>query len=326
MTRIRPCSLATGALCLFLGVCSPTLAGAKIIVPRSIDTATVVLVGGWEFPGVAVRWSDADAGLWVTRADGARRLYQPEEIVRLRDASGRDVTAEVLPPWALQRLAIEAPPAAPRGETAFAPPAAGPQPAGSASDDRGGPPGPPSGDWRAVWGVEAGYSRPHDLDLLDSDGGLGLDAQARVRLAGPIYLAGGYSWHAIDRVSTGLAPSIPDPGEEPGSAGLPPAADARIAGVWAGLSLIARGEDDEAARFYLEGGIGRYTTDGLDVRRPADAYLGYHGGLGFLVPLGAAVALDLGARATQVVNLDLGYGDDVHTLFGVRLGLAFLAR
>ena len=36
--------------------------------------------------------------------------------------------------------------------------------------------------------------------------------------------------------------------------------------------------------------------------------------------------LDLGARGTHVVNLDLGRGDDTHTVIAFRAGLSILAR
>ena len=57
-----------------------------------------------------------------------------------------------------------------------------------------------------------------------------------------------------------------------------------------------------------------------------DTFLGYHAGLGFLIPMGGGAAFDLGVRGTHVENLDLGSGDDQHTMVAFRLGLSILAR
>jgi len=325
-----PRLLAAGVLGVAAAIWPGYPAAARILLPQDLDQTTVVLPGGWELPGMAVRWSDPDAGLWVVRDDGARRLYRPEELVGLRDAQGRDITAEVLPAWALERLAIAPRMPLPRDRDAE-----------PAWDDRASRPdhGAPRAqvdereagsstarDWRFLFGFEAGLSKPHDLDLADSEGGLGFDVRARLQFAGSLYLAGGYSWQDLERAASDVIPQPAEPEDGPASLSWQTEPDVRIEGVWAGLSLVARGEDDQAARFYLEGGIGRYTVEGLYVMEPAEAYLGYHAGLGFLVPLGPAGALDLGFRGTHIVNLDLGYGDDSHTLIGVRLGLDLLAR
>ena len=53
---------------------------------------------------------------------------------------------------------------------------------------------------------------------------------------------------------------------------------------------------------------------------------GLFAAVGFLIPLGSAAALDLGARGTYVTDLDLGRGDENHAVVSFRAGLSILAR
>ena len=318
----KACALALLAVIVFA-----LPASGKLLVPRDFPGVTVVLSGGWELPGLTVRWSDPDGGLWVARSDGARRLYKPEEMVGLQDDQGRDITRDVIPDWAVQRLAIMPgglPPAGPRQQepaqqwdSDFASEPAGRRGA-TASEVK-----EPSNNWHFLLGVEAGWGKPRNGDFLNSQGGLGVDVRTRLQLAGPVYLAGGYAWQSLQPGRYPVVRVVEMDGELPVFGGNQ---DGLLKGFWAGLSLISAGEAGDEARFYLEGGVGRFEVENLPVQSVEDYFLGYHGGAGFLIPLGSAAALDLGVRATHVVNLDLGYGDDRHTLVTFRIGLSILAR
>ena len=300
---------------------------AKLMVPHDFSDVTVVLDGGWELPGLTVRWSDPDGGLYVVRSDGARRLYKPAEIVGLRDSQGRDITRDVMPDWAVQRLAMTPgglPPVEPRQQEPvqqrdtdfFGEPLH--QNGRAGADEKA-----PSNDWHFLLGVEAGWGKPRNGGFHGSEGGLGFDVRTRLQLGGPVYLAGGYSWQSMPGSRYPVVRTADANGDLPIWGGEQ---DGLLKGYWAGLSLISAGETDDAARFYIEGGVGRYEVENLLVLSAEEYFLGYTGGAGFLVPLGPVVALDLGVRATHVVNLDLGYGDDRHTLVAFRLGLSILAR
>ncbi len=289
---------------------------AKLLIPQDVHGVTVVLSGGWEYPDLTVRWSDDSDGLWVFRSDGARRLYRPEELVGIRDAAGGDVTRTIIPPSVMPRLAVmpgqPTVPGQPLPE----------QPPGEMGG--GDPPAEPRiRDWRFLLGIEAGWGKPHDNDFLNSRGGLGVGASVRLQLGGGIYLAGGYDRQALHMEYGDVL--YPEDGMEFASLQYG-ADDGQLRGFWAGLALLSAADGPEAARFYLEGGVGRYEVVGMPVFSAEDAYLGYHAGVGFLIPLGPAIALDLGARGTHVVNLDLGYGDDTHSVVAFRAGLAILAR
>jgi len=302
-------------------------ASAKLMVPRDFDNVTVVLAGGWEYPGLTVRWSDEADGLWVYRADGARRLYRPEELAALRDASGREITREVVPASVLGRLApapggpVVQPAPPPARDPDRRPPVTLPEIGGEAAS------GPSSGtadgprDWRFLLGVEAGWGKPHDHDFLASEGGLGLGASVRLQLGGALYLAGGYDLQSLPVASPPVVWDF-----KRTVSGLHDSDEGFLQGFWGGLALLSPADGEQAARFYLEGGVGRYEVGNLPVYSAEDAFLGYHAGVGFLIPLGTAAALDLGARGTHVVNLDLGTGDDEHTLVAFRAGLSILAR
>ncbi len=310
------------ALALLVTLLFALPATAKLMVPRDFHGVTVIINGGWELPGMTVRWSDDDGGLWVYRPDGARRLYQPSELAALQDANGRDMTREVIPPSALSSLSVAPPRQKP---PAYQPPS---QPPAQVADEIGGStaaarPAKKSTDWRFLLGVEGGWGKPHDTDLLGSNGGLGLGVRVRLQLAGALFLAGGYDWNSVP-VSSHLVAAPQDVADRT----IDPidGEDGQLRGFWAGLALLSAGDTPESARFYLEGGVGRYEVEGLPVFSTEEAFLGYHAGVGFLIPLGTAAALDLGARGTHVVNLDLGRGDDRHTLVSFRVGLSILAR
>jgi hypothetical protein len=310
-------------------------ATARIVIPEDHPDLTVVLADGWEIPGVTVRWSEADGGVIATRADGARRVYALAELRALRDASGRDVTGAVLPRWAVARLGAGAAVTPRSGEPAARPPSdlrgdrsgawAGEEPARFAEVGTAPDVGPGANHWAFLFGFAAGYSMPYDDEFGGSESGLGFDARARLRLLGPVYLAGGYVWQNLDRPS-GMLPLAPEEFDGPGGIFRDGAREVRIDGYWAGISLIpaARGATDP--RFYAEGGVGRFEVDGLVLATDDEAFLGYTGGVGLLVPIGEAAVMDIGARALHLVNLDLGTGRDRHTSLGVRLGIDVLGH
>jgi hypothetical protein len=308
------------AMALVLVCCwsaQPVPAPAEILIPTAHDDITVLLADGWQLAGVTVRWSEPDAALAVHRAgDGARRLYQPGRIRALRDAAGRDVTAEILPRWVLPHLAGDAAPrdTAPAGRSGDAP---GTTPASGFAEVGQAAAGPPGHPWGFLFGFAAGYSTPLDDDLAGFEGDLGFDASARLRLLGSLYLAGGYAWRTLgppdEHESAGEDPQIAVP-------------DARITGYWAGLSLVPAGRRPATTRVYAEGGVGRYEVDHMPVQTGDRAFLGYTGGVGLLIPVGDAAVVDVGGRALHLVNLDLGGATDRHTTLGLRVGVNVLAR
>jgi hypothetical protein len=318
MPRLHVRRVCASALLALLCLVLP--AAGKLLVPRDLTDVTVILAGGWELPGMTVRWSEADGGVWVVRADGARRLYRPAELSGLRDAGGRDVTREVLPAWALDKLAASPGTSFPGWQ---APPLTRPErEVGYAEIGARQPERPRREDWRFLFGLEAGMDKSHDDDFGDRGAGLGFGLRTRIQLVGPIFLAGGFSWYELP----GRQDVYVDPAPDYDFETIDSSGDVQIAGYWAGLSLLPPGETGDAARFYLEGGVGRYEVEGLVLRDPEEAYLGYSGGVGFLVPLGTGGALDLGVRGLHIVNLDTGRGDDRHTMLGFHLGVSLLAR
>ena len=296
-------------------LCFAASAPAKLLVPASRSGVTVMFADGWDLPDVNVQWSDAEAVLVVVRSDGARRVFDPEDLRGLRDASGRDITFEILPAWTERRLgaALQG-----RDIVESAPPPLRP-------DLR---PAAPGEVWRFVFGLEAGFDKPLDGDFDGVEGGLGFDVRARLQLLGPVYLAGGYSWRSLGDRETAYYDL-----DQPAAKGIPAlpydqrSDDVRLTGLWGGLSLITGNDDPDAARFYIEGGVGRYEVEGFWTVGDDDAYLGYHAGVGLLIPIGPVGALDFGARGTRIMDLDFGYGgDDEHSLVGVHLGIDLLGR
>ncbi len=55
----------------------------------------VVDAQGWEYAGVRLRWVQDGAALEIRRSDGAIKLFPPEEVARVFDAGGADITREV---------------------------------------------------------------------------------------------------------------------------------------------------------------------------------------------------------------------------------------
>ncbi len=313
-------------------------ATARIVIPEDHDQVTVLLADGWRLTGVTARWSEAEGGLAVERSqDGGRRLYAPAEIRAVLDAAGRDVTARVLPAWVLPRLAVAdqeagpvpvapgpaAPPAGSSVARARAPAPAAAAAPGHSGSGRAGEPRPAWRHWSFLFGFAAGYSDALEDDLLEADGGLGFDAQARLRLLGPIYLTGGYSWQDLDR-GPGADGAARPGGEIPAPADE--VADVRITGAWAGLSLLPAASRATTTRFYAEGGVGRYEVEHLPVVVDDEAFLGYTAGVGLLIPVGDAAVVDVGARGLHLVNLDLGGDSDRHTTLGFRVGISLLGH
>jgi len=337
-----------------LGI-SPAPLFAKIILPPEHSAGqplaehadvTVVLADGWKLPGATVRWSESEAGLWVARPDGARRLYHPHEVRAVHRADGSDLTAAALPGWVLPHLAggeRAGEPLRPASARSSPPPAvataaltagaseADQRPTGVVAATGAGPAAsdaPAPGRWHAwqfLFGFAAGYSAPHEDDLLESGGGLGFDARARLRLLGPFYLAGGFAWQGLSRQGhADLRLAVPDAAVRDVPGGEPP--DATVAGFWAGLALIPAAREPQGARFYAEGGVGRYEVQNLPLQTADEAFLGWNGGVGLLMPVGDTAVIDVGARFLHLVNLDLGGDEDRHTTLGLRIGIDLLAR
>ncbi|MEZ4386823.1 MAG: hypothetical protein R3D98_04475 [Candidatus Krumholzibacteriia bacterium] len=308
--------------------------------PTVPDRLTVVLADGWELPDVAAAWYADEGVLVVEREDGARRTLTPEELAGLRDAAGRDVTAEVLPAWAVARLGGVMPPAAPRPQPSPQPqPPPRPQPAPR-------PPEMPERPWRdfapeavpeaaparssatadprVVFGLELGYAVPHDQHFAGYDGGAGFEALLRLQIAGPLYLSGGYLYQTLQ--SPGFYPMpLYDPIE--GDAYCYPSYSERatIHGPWVGLSLVSTARSPRPVRFYLEGGVGRLEVEDLPLWSWDDSYLGYRLSTGFLIPTGDRAAFTIGVRALHMPQLDTGWNPDhAHTMLGVTLGLSLL--
>jgi len=272
--------------------------------------ATVVTAEGWQLTPVTARWVDAESKLVVIRTDGARRAYAPEEIQAIYDWEGRNVSARIMPEWAVRRMArtrSTPPPATPPANQGWTQPVVNspgqwpaPAPAHAA---------PRPIYWQRMLSLGAELNKPFGDGFLESDGGEAFDIRGRVLVGGSIYVVGGFSWQYLSALV--LDPDVHGEGFDKG----------RLRSAWAGLALVSGSQNPGSARFYVEGGLGRFTADQMPVLSSADAYLGYKAGLGVMKPFGAHSALDLGLRATHVVNLDLGSDDDAHTLVGVHLAL-----
>ena len=55
----------------------------------------VVDAQGWQYAGVRLRWVQDGTVLEIRRSDGAIKLFPPEQVVRVFDASGADITNDV---------------------------------------------------------------------------------------------------------------------------------------------------------------------------------------------------------------------------------------
>jgi hypothetical protein len=315
-----------------------SVAQGRILLPgesgRAAGPVTVVLADGWELPDLEVTWYPDEGVLVAERQDGARRTWRPEDLAGLRDAGGRDVTAEVLPTWALERLGGTMPPSAPPASPGPPPlPAPPPQPepaprawdgtrpialASALADDQA------PLDPRVIFGLELGYSAPHDQHFGGADGGVGFEGVLRAQIAGPIYLTGGYLYQTLK--NSGGVYAAPCPEDAMDCWGVvQDLGDAKIYGPWMGLSLVSAAESPHPVRFYLEGGVGRFELEGLPVWGWETAYVGYRLGTGFLIPVGEHGALDLGVRALHMPTLDMGWDPEgSHTMLGLRAGISLL--
>lgn len=343
-------------LVALLALCLP--AAARIITPGDAPSATiagghtVVLADGWELAEVTVTWHADEGLLVVERADGARRVLRPEDLAGVRDATGRDVTAELLPRWAVDRLGGTMPPAAPVVQPQPEPrrkpqPAPAPLPTPKPVDEdadqprvpramrdfaAAGAPDPlasaPGLDPRVIFSLGLGYSAPQDGHFGGYDGGLGFEGTLRIQLGGPLYLSGGYLYQTLK--NPGYMDIYYDMPPYEGDWGSPyyyyAGDEGRLWGPWAGLSLISTAETGRPVRFYLEGGVGRFDVEGLPLWSYDSAYLGYRLATGFMIPVGEMAAFNLGCRALHLPNLDFGWApDDGHTMLGVEMGLSILS-
>jgi hypothetical protein len=315
-----------------------TVAQGRILLPvqsgGSGGPVTVVLADGWELPDLEVTWYPDEGVLVAQRQDGARRTLRPEDLAGLRDASGRDITAEVLPTWALERLGGARPSSAPHTPRAPHPapaPAPVPQPAPRSWDGTrpavpGDPPPVDQGplDPRVIFGLELGYSAPHDQHFGGADGGVGFEGVLRTQIAGPIYLVGGYLYQTLKNAGGAFAAPCPEDAWDCWGVITGPD-EAKIYGPWMGLSLVSAAESPRPVRFYLEAGVGRFEVEGLPVWSWETAYVGYRLGTGFLIPVGEHGALDLGVRALHMPTLDTGWDPEgSHTMLGLRAGVSLL--
>ena len=294
MKSLAPPSLLVLAFLILFSGTQPAAAGPAL--GQDEPQATVVTASGWRLTPVTVRWVDAEAGLLVTRTDGASRMYPPEDLQAVYDQGGRNISASVLPGWAVRRLAGGSVPAASGG--GWGQPSAPPATAA-----------PVQIRWQRMLSLGAEWNKPHGDDFLDSDGGEAADIRGRVLVCGGIYLTGGFSWQYLS------APAVGDFAKEGDFD------KGRLRGFWAGLALVSGSGAGMDPWFYLEGGLGRFQADLMPVASDDDGYLGYKAGLGLMKPFGAHSALDIGLRATHVVNLELQQGDDSHTLMGVHVAL-----
>jgi len=293
------------------------------MLPQDRSGVTVVLSGGWELPNMTIRWSDPEKGLWVVRSDGARRLYTPQELSSLHDANGQDITRDVIPAWALAQMGITYQPVQPQPTPQPMPPPQqtqqydelghNPQPKVEQPQDRTA--------WRFLIGADAGYTKGRNEDFGDTEGGPSLNALVRLQLAGPLYLAGGYSWSNLGRCESFCAPM---PGMDNGDYYY--GGDVEVQGYWGGLSLIPEGRNADSARFYLEAGVGRYQVTGLAIDSDESEFVGYNYALGFIIPLATSLAMDLGVTGRQIVDMPTYDDQSRHSMFGFHLGFYLLAR
>jgi len=334
------------ALVLVATISLAVPAMARIITPdrttsEALFRCTVVLADGWELADVAATWFADEGVLVIERTDGARRSLRPEDLAGLRDAAGRDITREILPAWAVDRLGGDMPPVAPRPqpsphpEPVPDPPATWPvidDPAPADTWQEIGSAGPrnpraPTQDPRVVFSLETGYSAPHDGHFGNYDGGIGFEGVLRMQIAGPLYFSGGYLFQTLRNPGYYDWP-MGAPVQDDDCCGYPYYSiddDGEIRGPWAGISLISTARSPRPVRFYLEGGLGRFTVDGMPVWGWDDAYLGYRMGAGFMFPVGDQATFDLGFRALHLPNLDFGWSpDDGQTMIGINVGLSLL--
>lgn len=292
------------------------LAATASAAPREARNATVVMTGGWELARVTVEWSEADGGLKVVRPDGAARIYAAGDIDAVLDARGRDITAQVMP------LAAEAPHfAAPQAAPAPAAPAIVVREAAPAAAMAAPAPPPVLGQApRRMLNLGLDWARPNSDDFFGSDGGKGINIQARLQVGGALYLTGGYVWQYLAAPSS--TPIEPGWGLNPPPTGI--ADEGRLRGFWAGVSLVANANRPRATRLYLEGGVGRFRADLMATASDDEGYLGYKAGVGVIKPFADELAIEFALRGTHIVNLDLGYGDDKQTLLGAHLGLVWM--
>jgi len=60
------------------------------------DGVTVLLKDGWRYRNVTLYRDSLGAGIWMVRSDGAERLLDQEQISRVVDTAGNDITPQVL--------------------------------------------------------------------------------------------------------------------------------------------------------------------------------------------------------------------------------------
>jgi hypothetical protein len=98
-------------LLALLVLISSTLPTAAQLAPEGAwPGVTLLLQDGWRFRDVTV-YLDADgAGLWILRTDGAERLVSPDQVARIIDGEGQDITQQVLGGLRSPRTRSDTPP------------------------------------------------------------------------------------------------------------------------------------------------------------------------------------------------------------------------
>lgn len=78
----------------------PEFAPAGPDVPSTVPIVwkqvTLVLTGGWEYAGATIAWVGGGAALRLWRPDGATKTMAPDDILKVYDKGGRDITADVV--------------------------------------------------------------------------------------------------------------------------------------------------------------------------------------------------------------------------------------
>lgn len=83
-------------LALLLSVGSAPAQENELVAPATVWVGVkVVDAQGWEYAGVRLRWVQDGTALEIRRADGAIKLFPPEQVTRVFDAGGADITNEV---------------------------------------------------------------------------------------------------------------------------------------------------------------------------------------------------------------------------------------
>jgi len=98
---MRTILLTLGLITLLAGFfVGPLVSTSQAAVPMedtgTFQGVTVLLKDGWRYRNVTITRDGQGAGFWMLRDDGAERLLDMDQITRVVDAAGNDITAQVL--------------------------------------------------------------------------------------------------------------------------------------------------------------------------------------------------------------------------------------